>query len=357
MKLNYVELLVGYCIYILTPYMTEIALYFLQRFGISRYVLYGDKDNYKKIIRLIEKQTRSTSLSYRNGKVQPAGYFYGPRCLGVYTQESRYADEEKVVMITTTEYYNSLIKTVENGAVDSCASSGSSSSCSNGSDLDLPKEDVETNPLIDEDKPVKKVKETVNVYIRSGTYKNFFYKKLSKDVSHITPFKTQEPIVDDIIRQYKKKERLAVFIHGVSMAGKSTIGYLVAKALKANYTHSFNPSDPGDTFDNMIGDVNHGEDSATSDDEQPIVIVLEEADIIIDSIHKQDIKRHADIPTPVHNKTTWNNFLNDLVFYNKIIVILTSNSSKEDIDKLDPSYLNHGRIDATYSMMEPLYNS
>lgn len=323
--------------------MPEIALYIFQKFGISRYVMYGDKDNYKKILRLIEKQTKSTSLSYRNGKIQPAGYFYGPRCIGAYTQESRYADDERVVIITTTDYYNSLIKAVETGGC-----SGFDAATADNSSKEQSLQD--TAPLIIKDKPAK---ETIDVFIRSGTYKNFFYKKLSKDVSNISPFATQEPIVEDIIRQYKQKDRLAVFIHGVSMAGKSTIGYLVAKTLKANYTHSFNPSDPGDTFDNLIGDVNHGEDRAT-DDEKPLVIVLEEADVVIDNIHKQLIKRHADIPTAVHNKTTWNNFLNDLVFYNKIIVILTSNSSKEDIDKLDPSYLNQGRINKTYSMMEPL---
>jgi len=354
MSLNYLELLVGYFIYVLTPYMSEIVLYILQKFGIYRYVMYGDKDNYKKIIRLIEKQTKSTSLSYRNGKIQPAGYFYGPRCFGLYSQESRYADDERVVIITTTEYYNSLIKAVETGSPVDSATATASSTTSTAKALTVyskpAKQQMDTDPLIIEDKPVK---ETINVFIRSGTYKNFFYKKLSKDVTHINPFKTQEPIVEDIIRQYKKNERLAVFIHGVSMAGKSTIGYLVAKALKADYTHSFNPSDPGDTFDNMIGDVNHGEDNGAEDD-KPLVIVLEEADIVIDNIHKQLIKRHNDIPTPVHNKTTWNNFLNDLIFYNKIIVILTSNSSKEEIDNLDSSYLNQGRIDKTYSMMEPL---
>lgn len=337
-NLNYVELLVGYLIYVLTPYLPEIMMYFLKRFGICRYILYGDKDNYKKIVRLIEKETHSTSLSYRNGKIQPSGYFYSARCFGVYGQDARYIDDEKITLITTTDYYNSMIKTIESGCDNSPPSK---------------KRTLSEEPLISIEKPA--TKETIDVFMRSGTYKNFWYKKITKDITHITPFKTQEPVVDDIVMRYKEHERLAVFIHGVSMAGKSTIGYLVAKALKARYTHSFNPSDPGDTFDVMISDIiEYDKNEGENEIDKPLVIVMEEADIMITAIHNQTIKRHTDIPTPVHNKTTWNNFLNDLVFHKKIIVILTSNASKEEIDKMDTSYLNAGRINATYSMMEPL---
>jgi ATP-dependent 26S proteasome regulatory subunit len=43
-----------------------------------------------------------------------------------------------------------------------------------------------------------------------------------------------------------------------------------------------------------------------------------------------------------------------MIFYKNIVLILTSNESKDHIDKMDPAYLRKGRIDETYSMMEQL---
>ena len=41
--------------------------------------------------------------------------------------------------------------------------------------------------------------------------------------------------------------------------------------------------------------------------------------------------------------------MDDLIFY-KIVLIFTSNTSKKDIDKIDPSYLRQGRIDEYFYM-------
>jgi hypothetical protein len=46
--------------------------------------------------------------------------------------------------------------------------------------------------------------------------------------------------------------------------------------------------------------------------------------------------------------------MDDLIFY-KIILIFTSNTSKQDIDKIDPSYLRQGRIDEYYYMDKPIH--
>ena len=45
--------------------------------------------------------------------------------------------------------------------------------------------------------------------------------------------------------------------------------------------------------------------------------------------------------------------MDDLIFY-KIILIFTSNKSKQDIDKIDPSYLRQGRIDEYFYMDKPI---
>ena len=192
--------------------------------------------------------------------------------------------------------------------------------------------------------------------MRHGSYKNIYYIPLSLDVSHINPIGAQEHITDDIIRLYKKKDRTSVFIHGVTCAGKSSIGYLVAKTLGGHFCHTFNPTHPGDSFCNLIHELNG---RSEGDIAIPLVIVLEEVNEIIENIHNKSLKLHKEMPISVNDKASWCNFLDDMIFYKNIILILTSNESKEIIDAKDPAYLREGRIDAVFSMMEhlPMYRS
>ena len=88
-------------------------------------------------------------------------------------------------------------------------------------------------------------------------------------------------------------------------------------------------------------------------DDEPVIIVIEEVDIMIQKIDK-GLDKNKEIPIEIYNKTTWNNFMDDLIFY-KIILIFTSNTSKQDIDKIDPSYLRQGRIDEYYYMDKPIH--
>ena len=193
-------------------------------------------------------------------------------------------------------------------------------------------------------------KSLVKVYIRTGRYDNFYYSTLNLDVSHISPIGDQCKITADIIRLYNIKNRATVFIHGVTCAGKSSIGYLVAKQLKGSFCHSFNPTDPGDQFCNMIREFKESD----NDEGRPIIIVLEEVNEIIHAVHNKTIERNYKIPTPVLDKSSWCSFLDDMVFYKNVILILTSNNSKDAIDTIDPAYLRQGRIDATYNMTIPL---
>jgi hypothetical protein len=61
-----------------------------------------------------------------------------------------------------------------------------------------------------------------------------------------------------------------------------------------------------------------------------------------------------EMPTLIHNKTSWSTFLDDMVFYKGVILVLTSNTSKKDIDKIDSSYLRDGRIHKSYNMSTPI---
>ena len=167
------------------------------------------------------------------------------------------------------------------------------------------------------------------------------------DISHIHPLPSQRDIMNNIVTLYNKQQRATIFIHGITGAGKSTIGILLAKHLSGIYCHSFNPSDPGDSLSSLMVDI-------SKDSDEPIIVVIEEVDIILHAVHTRTVTKHAKIPTLVHNKSSWSNFLDDMIFYKGLILVLTSNTSKEDIDAWDTSYLREGRIHAHYSMMTPI---
>lgn len=336
-SVNYAEIAFGFFMYNYSIYLPEIILCLLQFIGIRSYLISGDKEKYVHLVKKLEKLTHNSSFIFRNGKIIPSGYFIGYGCIGIYHKESRYVEDESIRIVTTQNFYERLIseEDIEFSPEDN-----------------KPPEPVETDKEKEQliTKPKKEnFRSKVNIYIRSGQYKAFYYASITLDVSHINPMGAQGPIVDDIINIYNKKNRASVFIYGVTLAGKSSIGYLVAKALKGQYCHTFNPTDPGDNFTNMLSEIRGREE-----DNKPLVIVMEEANELIEAIHNKTIKRHAEISTQIKDKSSWCGYLDDMIFYKHIILILTSNESKENIDKMDPAYLRKGRIDETYSMMEQL---
>lgn len=331
---NYIPIICGYAIYLCTPFLNEAILFVLQLFGINRYLILGDKEHYKGLIKKIEQSTRCSSYLYRTGKITPTGYFIGPNFMGYFDRESRYIDEERVILYATQQTYSELVNKEDVELVTA--------------DLSQSTSDEEDLLLVPKKDPTKS---KIKKYIRTGCYKSFYYTHLTLDVTTINPIGDQIPIIDDILRIYKKKSRVVAFIHGITRAGKSSIGHLIAKSIKGKYCNSFNPSEPGDSFANMLDEIN---DRDREEDQIPLVVVLEEANCLIKTIHDQSAQIHLDIPTPVKDKRTWCGFLDDMVLYKNIVLILTSNESKDNIDKLDPAYLGKGRIDATYSMMNQL---
>jgi hypothetical protein len=302
----------------------------------------------------------------------PSGYFIGRHCVGQFINLNTY-DDEKIHIITTISYYKRLteessvsfsegqkfgdtrmglfstnVNLNSGGDTKEVVSYANRSKVGRASSRNRNKLDCQKSEELIK-RPVYREEVKIKKFWRQGLYKNFYYPSMKLDVSHINPIGEQGRVADDIISLYNRQRRATVFIHGVSMAGKSTIGYLVAKNLKGHFCHTFNPTDPGDHFQRMIGELN-----PRDEENVPIIIVLEEANEIIHAIHNKTVQRTAEIPTPVYNKSTWVTFLDDLVFYKNVILILTSNESKADLDALDPAYLGPGRIDACYSMMNQL---
>lgn len=311
MSFTTMQLLAGYVVYYLNPVIFLLAL--LKLVNIQYYTIYGDKELISPILRKLTPTVQTLYTKNINGRVVSDGYFWGRHACGYINIVP--GGEDVIHIVTFTSFYNELIQEAEQ-----------------------PKSMVEYK--------MEKQCNKISVYMRKGTYKNFYYHRLTLDISHITPIGQQKEVLDNIVSIYNKLGRATVFLHGVSCAGKSTIGYLLAKQMSGIYCHTFNPSDPGDHLSSLILDI--------ARDTEPLIVVLEETDEIIRKIHHGTIEQNVEIPTLVHNKSTWSTFLDDMVFYKSVILILTSNTSKQEIDDLDESYLRKGRIHASYSMMTPL---
>lgn len=109
---------------------------------------------------------------------------------------------------------------------------------------------------------------------------------------------------------------------------------------------TFNPTDPGDDIGLIYSTIMPTED-------RPLILVLEEFDILINKIHHNMIQPHKHIPIQIKDKTSWNTFFDriDRGLYPNMIFILTSNIDPEYIDRLDKSYLRNGRVNGRYHLI------
>jgi len=282
-------------------------------------MIMGDKQTTSRVLAHLYKTCSFISSKHVQGKEVPTGYFWGTHCIGFINNKSPYEVEDRIHVLTKVEYFKQL---TEQAAVVCFASSNKQAPPSQ--------------------------QKTVQIFTRTGNYTSFYYKGMHLDVSHINPIGQQIPIVNSVVGLYKKNGRATVFLHGISCAGKSSVGYLVAKQLKGAFCHTFQPTDPGDKFSSMVQDIREQTDYA------PLVVVLEEVDCIVRAVHTKTVPINAKTPTLVKDKSSWSTLLDDMVFYKNIVLILTSNEPKEALDALDTAYLRKGRIDASFAMLEEL---
>jgi hypothetical protein len=291
-------------------------MFVLDLFGFKYFVVYPDRELLSRLERSLNTLSliKSSSIQHVNGRDFQNGIFLGRTCCAVL--DNRTADGV-VYLLTSSAVYASLMK-------------------------------EETTQFIAEPIPFQKeTTQYVTVYKRRGVYKNFYYLPSRLDLSHIHPMGDQPEVVEQILSEYATRGRATVFLHGKPCTGKSTVGYLVAKQLRGRYCHSFNPSDPGDTIHELYN-------ACEVDSSTPLVVVLEEIDGILSAILNNELKLNNDIPTQVYSKATWTAFLDDMVFMKHVVLILTSNTTKAELDQTDPALLRSGRVHLTCCMNHAL---
>ena len=305
------QFIIGYVACYMSPIYIMYFIGFFMRW--QYYHILEDRETMNSILKKLKSEVVSTTVYSVQNRTVLGGYFISFKCVGMV--EISY-EIPKVYIFCTHSFYENL-------------------------------KDMPAISIIDIVKPKESLAHKsgnvkIDVYVRKGTYKNFYYNKMKLDLSHITPLGDQQVILKDIVALYEKLGRATVFIEGVSNAGKSTLGFLLAKELEGAYCHTFNPTDPGDhlmtlTMEHMF-------------DDGPLILVIEESDEMLKKLHQGFTPQSKEIPTLVHNKSTWSSFLDDMLFYKKVILILTSNTSKGEIDLLDVAYLREGRVHGNFKM-------
>ena len=300
-------------------FIAEPLLFLLYFVKVGYFIIQNDEEKIKKIFRFLDKNTISTRTSFQYGKVYPSGYFIGWGSAGYYSMGDRSEGSSSSIHIFTTRAFFDRLTA---------------------------NDEIVLKPT----SHVVKEKESITLYGRSGNYMTLYYTRRTLDVSDLVAQGDQVYIIADIMKQYKKKGRATVFIHGICGAGKSTLGLLLAKELGGSFCHTFNPTTPGDSLHNLVREAEEFSD----ENKKPLVIVLEEANTLIRQIHANEIGLHKNIQTSVYNKSTYNTFMDDMALYKNVILILTSNEGVDQVNAIDPCYLRKGRVDAWYSMMNEI---
>jgi len=304
----------GYVMYYTNPLI--MALLFLKLFGRNVYTVYFDD---RAAISRFEKRLKDekvyTLLSWKNmnGREYPQGFYFNK--LFVAYIEGTTTENVSATIVCSHAVYTFLMAPPE------------------AKKLEIVK--------------CEKISSSIDVFIQKGTFKNLYYARIKLPLDHLTPLPQQRTVIDGILKVYQDLSRATIFLHGVTGAGKSSVGYLVAKELQGKYCHSFNPCEPGNQLCTLLCD-------ADTDASSPLVVVIEEVDGLIRKLAKGEVAANTEVPTQVYNKSTWASFLDDMFLYKNVVLILTSNSSKMELDDIDAAYLRPGRVHASFCMNEAL---
>ena len=198
----------------------------------------------------------------------------------------------------------------------------------------------------------QKKKSIITMYNVDGFYgyHNYGNRKLNLNTITGTDSKNklsflphQKLCFKDIMNFYKTNNYCKAMITGPPGTGKTFFSYLFAHKLSCNLCDTYNPTEPGTSFGMLYNKIHNIGPT------NPLIIVFDEIDIMIENIHKRNIQKHKKFRTEVFDKMSWSNFIDKFTFglYPYVILLMISNKEKSELDKLDCAYLRKGRVDVT----------
>lgn len=181
----------------------------------------------------------------------------------------------------------------------------------------------------------------ITVWDRDSDYRDAYIYKFDIPFNN-EPYERQKQIADSIIDIYNNSDMniCRAFVWGDVGCGKSYIGKILCRKLNGQLATHINLSSPGSGFRHLYK-------KAMPTKNCPLIIQLDELDVTIKKVHEGNIKNdHMWLVTECYDKSTFTTFWSELVTkYPYVIWLSTSNSSEEDINKLDKCYIRKNRQD------------
>ena len=181
----------------------------------------------------------------------------------------------------------------------------------------------------------------IAVWDRDSDYRDSFIYKFDIPFNK-EPYQRQTEVMDKILEIYNESDMniCRAFISGKVGCGKSYIGKILTRKLNGQLATHINLSSPGSGFRHLYK-------KAMPTKECPLIIQLDELDVTIKKIHEGNIKTdHIWLITECCDKPTFTTFWSEVVTkYPYVIWLSTSNSTLEDMNKLDECYLRKNRQD------------
>jgi len=211
----------------------------------------------------------------------------------------------------------------------------------------LPSEDLTTK--LDYTSLKEEESTSITLLQRHGNYVNYYFKKRSVDLGILEPFPQQQDILEKIQSNQEKFGYTVVFLHGPPGTGKSMIAYILAQRARGTFCNTLKLWGPGDTLEEVY-------EEAAPTKKNPLILLFDEIDIVLTRIHDHKILPHKKIPISILDKTGWNRFLDSiqLGLYPNLILVMTSNKSPEEINKMDPCYLRAQRVDFCFHLNQSI---
>ena len=264
------------------------------------------------------------------------GYLFGRWFYSYYEKHVGRDRADEIIIIAHKSITKKLVTTIGS------ASSRTGSQMLRGRNNFLKDSSNSDSDLEDEEE-----KKNIMMYMREGGFWRLEYKPLKYVPRVRKPLPHQKIIIDQLLASYDEKISSTALIYGRPGTGKSMVGELLAQEFlkrdsikSVSYVDTFNPSTPNDTFYNMYQCIEPTH-------KQPLIVVLEEIDILLEKIHRSEAKPHREYATAITDKSSWNQFFDrfDRGLYPHVILIMTTNRPLAWFEQLDTSYMRQGRCD------------
>lgn len=210
----------------------------------------------------------------------------------------------------------------------------------------LPFEITNKNENEDIDENGKKLDKKIKLYL-SNKYFDGNFDEIKLPFTNFVENEKQKNLIDMIIDGYEnhKFNINRVLIYGSPGSGKSFIGKLLAARLDTSLCFDLKLEDPGTSLLTLWKTIRPTK-------EKPMIIQIDELDVIISKIHNNKIEKKCDwMRYQIFDKQSFNTFMSEyLICLPYVIYIFTMNVEPDIINKMDKSYIRKNRIDKIYKL-------